>query len=64
MTASLPPTHSPLEVEQHDAPSEPKSSPPQLYIDQLLENRATHGIGGLRFEACLIKVSDSMSDSF
>jgi hypothetical protein len=57
------PTHSSLEVEQHETALKPKSQTPKLYVDRLLENRDTHGIGELRFEACLIKVNKAMSAS-
>ncbi|RAO66372.1 uncharacterized protein BHQ10_002384 [Talaromyces amestolkiae] len=46
---------SPVEAEQHDTPPNSKNQPPKLYVDRLLENRDTHGIGELRFEACVIK---------
>lgn len=51
---------SPVEAEQHDTPPNSKNQPPKLYVDRLLENRDTHGIGELRFEACVIKVSSTM----
>jgi hypothetical protein len=52
--------HSPIEADQHDTPPKSKPHPPKLYVDQLLENRDTHGIGELRFESCVIKVSSPM----
>ncbi|QGA14992.1 hypothetical protein EYB26_002648 [Talaromyces marneffei] len=60
---SLPPTHSPLEAEQHGAPRKPKSSPSKFYIDRLLESRDTHGIGELKFESCIIKAGESFATS-
>ena len=55
--------HSPVEAEQHDTPPNSKSQPPKLYVDRLLENRDTHGIGELGFEACVIKVSKVMPET-
>lgn len=48
---------SPFEEEQRHTPPKSNYRPPKLYVDRLLENRDTHGIGELRFEACIIKVS-------
>ncbi|KAF3392026.1 hypothetical protein DPV78_010755 [Talaromyces pinophilus] len=61
--SSISTPHSPIEADQHDTPPKSKPHPPKLYVDQLLENRDTHGIGELKFESCVIKAGESFATS-